>query len=438
MEQPIGNQGALVHIEKGLRSSTLAEQLATITNCVTYVNDNPFPLFVNTVLVRLAEAFQGDAEFMNVVRLRIVRTVKECGSNIRVAFSSDEIVRRIMKVSHSNDYKARSLTLLFLEALAPIIHSNKKVHHLLIESLDSSDEIELMSAISAVAAFGKHSSEFSAAIIEKIGEMAYSSQRDVEVKVRLVQIMANFRETFDVTKSSLLLGTNLLRLNFNRKLAIATINSLTKLAARSGLAVAEQITLLLTELQRVLPNHSLSLCMLVNLRKLADFPHRWTQHHLTTLREVYERIRETNLKPLLCVWLDCVASLSSTVVHSNDIIERNFPWPVLISDSDILVRIPMLHLIVNMLTRRGSSHLQGILVATLISTLEEVPKTNTSRDDKKKLLALLALYVRDASCAESVAMALAKALMNIPKTFADHDLVLEALNAVLGSKSICK
>lgn len=64
---------------------------------------------------------------MNVVRLRIVRTVKECGSNIRVAFSSDEIVRRIMKVSHSNDYKARSLTLLFLEALAPIIHSNKKV-----------------------------------------------------------------------------------------------------------------------------------------------------------------------------------------------------------------------------------------------------------------------------------------------------------------------
>lgn len=64
---------------------------------------------------------------MNVVRLRIVRTVKECGSNIRVAFSSDEIVRRIMKVSHSNDYKARSLTLLFLAALAPIVHNNKKV-----------------------------------------------------------------------------------------------------------------------------------------------------------------------------------------------------------------------------------------------------------------------------------------------------------------------
>lgn len=71
--------------------------------------------------------------------------------------------------------------------------------------------------------------------------MAYSSQRDIEVKVRLVQIMADFRETFDVTKSSLLLGTNLLRSNFNRKLAIATINSLTKLAARSGLAVAEQV-----------------------------------------------------------------------------------------------------------------------------------------------------------------------------------------------------
>lgn len=71
--------------------------------------------------------------------------------------------------------------------------------------------------------------------------MAYSSQRDIDVKVRLVQIMSNFRETFDVTKSSLVLGARLLRTNYNSTLAIATMNSLTKLAARSGLAVAEQV-----------------------------------------------------------------------------------------------------------------------------------------------------------------------------------------------------
>jgi len=64
---------------------------------------------------------------MNAIRLRIVTAVRECSGSLSLAFSDDEIVRCIMKVSHSNEPYARSLTLLFLASLAPLVCEDKKV-----------------------------------------------------------------------------------------------------------------------------------------------------------------------------------------------------------------------------------------------------------------------------------------------------------------------
>jgi len=64
---------------------------------------------------------------MNTIRLRIVVAIKECNECLSLAFSTEEIIRFILKVSHSNDYKARSLTLLLLGSLAPLTCEDKKV-----------------------------------------------------------------------------------------------------------------------------------------------------------------------------------------------------------------------------------------------------------------------------------------------------------------------
>lgn len=118
------------HIFTALQSQSLNEQLCTIAQCASAIRQNPFPLFVNALLVRLADVFNGEKLTkidcnLNLIRLRIVKLLKECGTDL--TFANDEMIRRAMKVSHSNDYKSRALTMLFFAAAAPIVHHNKKV-----------------------------------------------------------------------------------------------------------------------------------------------------------------------------------------------------------------------------------------------------------------------------------------------------------------------
>lgn len=51
----------------------------------------------------------------------------ECAEELKLVFSNEEIARRILKVSHSTDSVARSLTLQMLAQLAPIVAENKQV-----------------------------------------------------------------------------------------------------------------------------------------------------------------------------------------------------------------------------------------------------------------------------------------------------------------------
>ena len=125
----------IVCLHLAFQNNNLADHLSTIAHCANAIRDNPFPLFVNGLLLRLADVFQGEKlakmeQSLNLVRLRIIKLLQECGTDLAVAFSSEEIVRRVMKVSHSNDYKSRSLTMLFMAAVAPVVYENKKVCYL--------------------------------------------------------------------------------------------------------------------------------------------------------------------------------------------------------------------------------------------------------------------------------------------------------------------
>lgn len=172
-----------------------------------------------------------------------MKLVEECEPYLNGVFSQEQIVQEVIFVSHSTDVKARSLSLMFLGALAPIIYENKQVHHLLLESLDSAHQLEVKAAISASGFIAAHSFEFASAVVEKLSGMICSQQTDMDTKLRVINLMSSFKENFEVTKKCMSLAKRLLRDNFDATLTVAILIALTSLAHRSSLGVTEQVFL---------------------------------------------------------------------------------------------------------------------------------------------------------------------------------------------------
>lgn len=112
----------------GLRSPSLGDQLATVASTASLVEAHPFPMYVNMIVVRLADAFKDGYVFLysiciqifvtlsilfssNPLRMTIARVLSECRSHLSLVFSGSEIFKRFLSVSHSNDPVARAMTL---------------------------------------------------------------------------------------------------------------------------------------------------------------------------------------------------------------------------------------------------------------------------------------------------------------------------------------
>lgn len=77
--------------------------------------------------------------------------------------------------------------------------------------------------------------------MEKLNGMVCSQQTDFSTKIRVINLMANFKENFDVTKKCMALANHLLRENFDSTLTVSVLIALTSLAYRSSLGVSEQV-----------------------------------------------------------------------------------------------------------------------------------------------------------------------------------------------------
>nr|CAD2123994.1 unnamed protein product [Meloidogyne enterolobii] len=397
-----------LHVEKGLQSSNLADVMTTITECARYIREYPFPHFVHATLFRLAQTFNGEIfarkfeHSMNTIRLRIVVAIKECNKCLSLALSTEEIIRFILKVSHSNDYKARSLTLLLLGSLAPLTCEDKKVHNLIIESLDCVEMTELSAAIQAANEFAKFSISFSSLIIRKIAEMFGKNFLEISLKNELFGIISNLRG-LSVSKSSIELGRRLLE----------------------GLPTNEMhsISLLLSELEKVINqrNKLLVHCILQNLSSIAEYRNFWTIENIKAIRDFYHQINFLSSKGILCTWLHCMDVLSSTEFHSKILLE-NYPWSVLLNSGNIVVRIFAIKLSLNLLLNgEMDAQFQQTLLNSILVTLCQFIDNPTSPSSivnrqKHEFLFLVSKFVCSPKCTPHFASSLVRNILRAELT----------------------
>lgn len=139
---------ALAELDQNLRCGRLGEQAEAIVRFPRLFAKYPFPILINSALLKLADVFRQGSNFLKLCVLNVVRQSERHLDKIT---NVDEFVKRIFAVIHSNDPVARALTLRTLGAIASIIPERKQVHHNIRSALDSQDSVELRAAIYAAS-----------------------------------------------------------------------------------------------------------------------------------------------------------------------------------------------------------------------------------------------------------------------------------------------
>ena len=84
----------------------------------------PFPILINSALLKLADVFR---QHSNFVKLCVLRVIQQSERHLDKITMVDEFLKRIFTVLHSNDPVARALTLRTLGAISVIIPERKQV-----------------------------------------------------------------------------------------------------------------------------------------------------------------------------------------------------------------------------------------------------------------------------------------------------------------------
>lgn len=270
----------LVELDKGLQSPHVGDQCEAAIRFTNLIQRYPFPILVNSAFLKLAEAFRNCSNF---VRIQICEVFGRNSNQLDKVHNIDDLYRSLFSVTTSNDPIARSLALLALGHIAPIVSDYKSVHHCISSSFETATESELNATITCAASYVKVSAEFACNIYPKIVSIIDSDKFSIETKIKALSVLDhgfyNANDAMVVRQFIIdVIGKTPLK-----KLICACLFLSTKISHNSLSHITAQIELLLKTFQ----NDSREVVRskaLRNLLFLADkSPHIWESTHVNPL-----------------------------------------------------------------------------------------------------------------------------------------------------------
>nr|CAD7259000.1 unnamed protein product [Timema shepardi]CAD7569889.1 unnamed protein product [Timema californicum] len=303
---------ALTELDKGLRSGKVGEQCEAIVRFPRLFEKYPFPILINSSLLKLADVFRVGNNFL---RVWVLCVCQQSEKHLDKILNVDEFVRRIFSVIHSNDPIARALTLRTLGSVAGIIPERQQVHHSIRRSLDSHDAVEVEAAISAATQFAAQSRTFAVSMCNKFSDMIRGLSTPAPMKLQLIPILQHMHHDTSTAAMVRELCTDLLPSYPARDFVLVTLNALTQLASATLVDVPKQVSLLLQYL-RTDPHWEVKAQALKNLHYLAgQGAHLWPTGAVEAIVEV---AMNTSHQKILRWSLDVLLALakSSATCHS--------------------------------------------------------------------------------------------------------------------------
>uniref|UniRef100_A0A5K3F0T7 Integrator complex subunit 7 n=3 Tax=Mesocestoides corti TaxID=53468 RepID=A0A5K3F0T7_MESCO len=313
----IGRDAAIsiMELNKGLSSPNLGEQCKTIAEFPSIFEQFPFPVVINSIFLKIAELFR---EGNNFVRLGILRASTDCRSQLEKLTISDDIVRKLIPLTDSNDPTARALTLRLFGVLSRIVKDNISVHHVLMSKLESHYEVELSAAIWTAYEFASISKAFAVSLCPILCDLLSDFTTDIDTKLKLIPLGEYaYHDMVFLPKMRKCL-VQLLSSHTTTRFVTIICDTLTSLEIHSPIYTSNQIELLLTHF-RSASAVDVRTNLLSNLINLANkLPNQWDSAHISQLCETFLETSTTDQEKatILMVFYHLTSSVNAAELLS--------------------------------------------------------------------------------------------------------------------------
>ncbi|XP_054156075.1 integrator complex subunit 7-like [Oppia nitens] len=309
----------LTELDKGLRSAVLGDQCESIVRFPFLMERYPFPILINSASLKLSDVYRTGSNFLRVLILHVMR---ESEKHLDKIVNIDEFVRRLFSVTYSNDPLARTITLKTLATMARIVCNRKSIHHYIRNSLDSNDQLEVLAAIEAAAAFADKSTEFAANIYPKIFSMINGLTTPLETKAKLLLVLYNIHFDCEVADKVRQNCLQMLETYPSEEFVCSDLHVLTHIASVSLTQIPDQIQVLLDYFIND-PRNNVKLSVLSDLKSLATSrPHLWQKESTSALVDAIVNLknRKTSKRDtkLLCRSLSVLSQLTASPTLFSD------------------------------------------------------------------------------------------------------------------------
>ncbi|XP_057838518.2 uncharacterized protein LOC131048544 isoform X1 [Cryptomeria japonica] len=214
--------------------------------------------FANSILLRLADVFRTGNNFTQlcVLKVFLLELKKHHFHNNRGNYNGIlakervpnhlEMVKRVKEVFSSGDIVARSLTLRVLGCLADLAKDSAEVQRLIIDATDSPYSLEVSAALFAAGCLCEFSKDFSSIVLKKVIQMVNAMRTIPETKVEAIYLFAKMVHSPTLACGAQEAGKSLMLKLPTDEIVTSTLLSLSKLAIRSVVTLADQVDLLLS------------------------------------------------------------------------------------------------------------------------------------------------------------------------------------------------
>ncbi|RUS69914.1 hypothetical protein EGW08_022321, partial [Elysia chlorotica] len=292
-EQEQDAKSALTELDKALRSGQIGVQCEAIVKFPRLFEKYPFPILINSAMLKVADVFRGGNNF---IRLCVLRVGQQSEKHQDKIFSVDEFTRRIFGVIHSNDPFARAITLRTLGSFASIIAEKKNVHHSIILSMDSTDSMEVEAAIFAAEKFSEKSKMFASSVCHKIGTMINGLATPAEMKLKLIPILQHMHHDSESAKKAIILCNSVLSGYPGENYVILTLRTMTKLTLNSLVSMQDHILLLLSYLAKDSRSKVKAVCLDDLKLLVARTAYLWTSENVEEIAQFSLKVQSLTLK----------------------------------------------------------------------------------------------------------------------------------------------